>query len=242
MAESPIPRVIPEEFVIKGSWRCVVCGETKRVADDHSGEFPTARGRKGGPQKVWLTECRACRDTREENKGGDGSPPPWKPDYRGPLRGWDGNSPESPEMDPRAQGEPREVVDTFSPVTLEMAAAAPPEEDEEEIADIHQEGAVTYRRHRIRERDRRLRARKLDEVRGRSGQLACEACGIEIETVYDTPDGAVYECHHLVPLHVTGETQTTLSDVVLLCPTCHRAAHRTRPWPGLLQMQAWHGR
>ena len=40
-------------------------------------------------------------------------------------------------------------------------------------------------------------------------------------------------------LTVTGKI-TILSDVVLLYPTCHRAAHRTNPWPTLKMMRALH--
>ena len=118
------------------------------------------------------------------------------------------------------------VVETFPTPSLQEVADASPEEDEDDIGTIHNEGAVKYRYHRIRERDPKLRAKKLAEILSRDGHLACEACDAKIEDVYATPDGAIYECHHLVPLHVSGETQTTPSDVVLLCPNCHRATHR----------------
>jgi hypothetical protein len=227
MVENSVPREIPESAVREQSWRCVVCAETKRVADDYTGRFPTAKGRKGGPSKVLLTECRDCREMRENGRGGDGSPPPWNSGYEDALRGWPGtcNSTE---------------LETFPSVTLLRAGESAPEEDEDEIGELHNEGAIVYSRHRIRERDGRLRARKLDEVRGRFGSLACEACGVEIEAIYGTSDGAVYECHHLVPLHASGPRQTALADVVLLFPTCHRAAHRTQPSPTLRQMSAWH--
>jgi hypothetical protein len=43
--------------------------------------------------------------------------------------------------------------------------------------------------------------------------------------------GADYiECHHRIPLHVTGETQTRLADLALLCSNCHRMIHRTKQW------------
>jgi hypothetical protein len=71
------PREIPEDAVRRQLWTCVVCHIEKRVADDYTGQFPTAKGRKGGPAKVWLTECRSCRDQREPSKGGNGMPPPW---------------------------------------------------------------------------------------------------------------------------------------------------------------------
>ncbi|MCB0917579.1 MAG: HNH endonuclease, partial [Actinobacteria bacterium] len=34
----------------------------------------------------------------------------------------------------------------------------------------------------------------------------------------------------LVPLHVQGEGEVSLSDLALLCPTCHRTVHKHRPF------------
>lgn len=52
-----------------------------------------------------------------------------------------------------------------------------------------------------------------------SGILACEACGFA-----DDQDG-MFDVHHLVPLMLRYR-ETTLSDLVVLCPLCHRWAHR----------------
>ncbi len=53
----------------------------------------------------------------------------------------------------------------------------------------------------------------------------CQACTfrLRIEGRY------VVEAHHLNPLRESGETMTTLGDLVSLCPTCHRIAHLRRP-------------
>lgn len=48
--------------------------------------------------------------------------------------------------------------------------------------------------------------------------------------VYGTRGLNYIECHHRTPLHVTGETQTKLSDLALLCSNCHRMIHRTEQW------------
>ncbi len=41
----------------------------------------------------------------------------------------------------------------------------------------------------------------------------------------------VIEVHHCNPLSATGETNTSLDDLVCLCPTCHRVAHlRSTPY------------
>lgn len=111
------------------------------------------------------------------------------------------------------------------------------EDDELDIDQTHREGRISYRLHRRRERDPRVRARKRAAVRKKHGHLLCEACNVRLEDRYGTDAADVYECHHLMPLHVSGETITTVMDLALLCPTCHRVAHRIIPWPTLAQLQ-----
>jgi hypothetical protein len=43
-------------------------------------------------------------------------------------------------------------------------------------------------------------------------------------------DLATAECHHVVPLHVSGATTTKLADLAILCANCHRMIHRGDPW------------
>jgi hypothetical protein len=74
-------------------------------------------------------------------------------------------------------------------------------------------------------------------IRGRNAALArsrkeldnytCQACGFRLEV-----DGRfIIEVHHCDPLAATGETDTTVDDLVSLCPTCHRIAHlRSTPY------------
>ena len=54
----------------------------------------------------------------------------------------------------------------------------------------------------------------------------CQACGFELES----NGNHVIECHHTKPLAVHGERMVPLSELVCLCPTCHRIAH-TRKEP-----------
>ena len=112
------------------------------------------------------------------------------------------------------------------------------EDDEEEIEQVHREGRIVYRLHRSRERDPKLRKRKIDAVIKSNGNLFCESCDKDLSGSYSYMGEAVYECHHLVPLSATCEVITTLESVVLLCPTCHRVAHRIDPWPSLEQQRS----
>ncbi|MEU6746789.1 HNH endonuclease [Spirillospora sp. NPDC046719] len=100
------------------------------------------------------------------------------------------------------------------------------------------EGRLLLRNHFVRERDRNLRKKRIDLARKEHGELACEVCGFNFERTYG-PRGADYiECHHVVPLHVSGETKTHMKDLALLCANCHRMIHRASPWPIPEQLRA----
>ncbi len=92
------------------------------------------------------------------------------------------------------------------------------------------EGGVALRAHLRRERDPKLRRRKLADTKRRRLPIACEVCTFDFGHAYGAHGLDYIECHHRTPLHVTGETQTRLSDLVLLCSNCHRMIHRTRQW------------
>lgn len=53
-----------------------------------------------------------------------------------------------------------------------------------------------------------------------SGMVTCEACD------FGHPDPAMMDAHHKDPL-AGGVRQTSVGDLLILCPTCHRRAHRT---------------
>jgi hypothetical protein len=55
----------------------------------------------------------------------------------------------------------------------------------------------------------------------------CQACSFHLRV----GDSYVIEVHHTDPLAARAERETTIHDLVSLCPTCHRIAHlRTRPY------------
>jgi predicted HNH restriction endonuclease len=56
-------------------------------------------------------------------------------------------------------------------------------------------------------------------------EYACRACDFRLQVGKNW----VVDVHHLNPLGVTGETVTTIDDLVCLCPTCHRIAHLRNP-------------
>lgn len=109
--------------------------------------------------------------------------------------------------------------------------------DEDALAETFPEGRILYVLHKRRERSAGLRKRKLRQFTQRHGRLFCEACRLDLKQVTGDEELNVYECHHLRPLHEIGPTESGLDDLVILCPTCHRIAHKVRPWPDLNQLQ-----
>ncbi|MEV0023313.1 HNH endonuclease [Streptomyces atroolivaceus] len=122
--------------------------------------------------------------------------------------------------------------------TGELQAFAPPED--EDFSDDYSapEGRLLMRRHRARERNKALRRKKVTSVLQSGGQLACEACGFNFERVYGDRGAGYIECHHVVPLHIAGESRTKLSDLALICANCHRMIHRRAPWPTPAELRA----
>lgn len=61
----------------------------------------------------------------------------------------------------------------------------------------------------------------------------CAACGLEPKRRYGDMAGAVIEVHHLEALSLLGEPRPydPATDLVPLCPNCHRAVHTRRPVP-----------
>lgn len=92
------------------------------------------------------------------------------------------------------------------------------------------EGGVALRAHLRRERDPKLRRRKIADTKRRGLAIACEVCTFDFGHEYGSHGLDYIECHHRTPLHVTGQTQTRLADLALLCSNCHRMIHRTRQW------------
>ena len=85
------------------------------------------------------------------------------------------------------------------------------------------EEVVVHRRER-NPRNRLLCIRAHGEV--------CTVCGLRPKTLYG-PAGSIIEVHHLEPLAIATAPRPydPLTDLVPLCPSCHRAVHTRRPVP-----------
>ena len=60
----------------------------------------------------------------------------------------------------------------------------------------------------------------------------CGCCGADPELIYSDA-GGIIEVHHLEPLSMIERPRpyNPETDLVPLCPNCHRAVHTRRPWP-----------
>jgi 5-methylcytosine-specific restriction enzyme A len=105
--------------------------------------------------------------------------------------------------------------------------AAPADLDLDVSAD---EGGLLERRHLARERDPKLRARKIWAAHQAGQPIACEVCEFDFGATYGIRGEGYIEVHHRVPLHASGRTTTTLQDLIMLCSNCHRMIHRGTPW------------
>ncbi|WP_369345500.1 HNH endonuclease [Demequina flava] len=100
--------------------------------------------------------------------------------------------------------------------------------DEEEVTAAI-EGGASYVLTLRRERSRSLRRRKLTQIAAAGEAFSCEVCGFNFEATYGERGRQYIEVHHRTPLHASGQTESSISDLALLCANCHRIIHR-RDW------------
>jgi 5-methylcytosine-specific restriction protein A len=110
------------------------------------------------------------------------------------------------------------------------------------------EGRYLLRFHRVRERSSKLRDKKIRSVLARGSPLLCEVCQFNFEEFYGDLGKGFIECHHVEPLHESGERSRNIHDLALLCSNCHHMIHRKPPWPTpsqlreIIRMQSAEGR
>jgi len=97
-------------------------------------------------------------------------------------------------------------------------------EDEEE--EFFSEGKKIARTHRSRERSKSLRDKKIAEYKEMNNdRCPCEVCGEDYSEIFGF-ENTLIDAHHLIPLSESSENRKTeLSDLAMVCPTCHRALH-----------------
>ena len=89
------------------------------------------------------------------------------------------------------------------------------------------EGQTLYKYHKYRERNKTLISKKKKSFLSKHGCLYCEVCGFDFAKVYGVLGEGFIECHHTSPLsEIENEKETTLDDLSVVCPNCHRMLHR----------------
>lgn len=79
------------------------------------------------------------------------------------------------------------------------------------------------------ERDRKIAREKVARFKAEHGTVHCEACAFSFDEVYEDYAKGVIDVHHIRPLaSLLPNTMTKLSDLMLLCPNCHRVVHRKK--------------
>ena len=92
------------------------------------------------------------------------------------------------------------------------------------------EGDPRWFFHLQRERDPAIAKAKRTAARLPDGRLPCEACGFAARDQYPGLDGDLCEVHHRQPLAAAvAQVATSVADLAIMCPNCHRAIHRTDP-------------
>ena len=89
---------------------------------------------------------------------------------------------------------------------------------------IAKEGNAIYRITKHVERNSNLAKLKKSRFRSQHGKFFCEVCNFSFSDFYGIENDYI-ECHHINQLAHSGETETTLSDLILLCANCHRVVH-----------------
>jgi predicted HNH restriction endonuclease len=83
--------------------------------------------------------------------------------------------------------------------------------------------------HLQRERNPQLAVEKRKAVLATTKRLACECCGFEARTRFHDIESPIVEVHHRNKLgSQEGAKKTSLADLAILCPTCHRAIHQAK--------------
>jgi hypothetical protein len=91
------------------------------------------------------------------------------------------------------------------------------------------EGRPQLVSHLRKERNPKLAKAKKSKFRQEHGDLFCEAC-LGKHKEYGTLTGDLFEVHHRSALsNATKLVVTTLKDLAVVCPNCHRAIHRSDP-------------
>lgn len=97
------------------------------------------------------------------------------------------------------------------------------------------EGDFVWQQQKKVERSPRIAETAIENNRRQHGTYVCQACD------FQNDDRSLFDVHHPHPL-LAGPRLTRVGDLIVLCPICHRRAHRSPnrmlPYP-LDELRAW---
>lgn len=118
------------------------------------------------------------------------------------------------------------VIELF----LDSQYANPTPLSTDEINSVN-EGNKLIKEHFFIERDLKIIKAKKAQVLNYKGALKCEACNFDYSSTYGIRGHNYIEVHHKKPIsEYKAGNITKLSDLAVLCSSCHRMIHRCQPW------------
>ncbi|WP_026836544.1 HNH endonuclease [Gillisia sp. JM1] len=100
------------------------------------------------------------------------------------------------------------------------------------------EGKISERKHKYRERNSKVAQIAKQNFKNQNGRLFCQVCEFDFEQEYGEIGADFIEAHHTIPV---SEMQpghiTKIEDLAMLCPNCHRMAHKKRPWLKMTELK-----
>ncbi len=93
------------------------------------------------------------------------------------------------------------------------------------------EGKISERKHKFRERNSKVIQLAKQNFKDKNGRLFCQVCEFDFENEYGEIGVNFIEAHHTIPVsEMKVGHKTKIEDIAMLCPNCHRMAHKKRPW------------
>lgn len=89
------------------------------------------------------------------------------------------------------------------------------------------EGSVHIRKHKQRERNRKVVKEAKRVFKQKHGRLFCQICGLDFEQTYGRLGKDFIEAHHIIPLSAdNNEREVKVDDFTMVCSNCHSMLHK----------------
>jgi len=104
-----------------------------------------------------------------------------------------------------------------------------------------EEGKKILRQHYVRERNTKIIKEAKRLALQEKHELRCDVCGFSFFENYGEHGKDFIEGHHKNPVSDMGSgKKTSIADIALLCPNCHRMVHRKMPWLSIEELKQIH--